>query len=48
MRLGGRWRRLFAGILDLVIISLISAPFSYRTVSTVTGSEGFVTITPRA
>ncbi|MER5626557.1 RDD family protein [Streptosporangium sp. NPDC002544] len=48
MRLGGRWRRLFAGILDLVIISLISSPFSYRTVSTVTGSEGFVTITPRA
>jgi len=42
MRLGGRWRRLFAGILDLVIVGLISSPFSYRTVSTVTGPDGFI------
>ncbi|MEU7896707.1 RDD family protein [Nonomuraea sp. NPDC049152] len=27
--LAGRWRRLFAGIVDIVIVSVISAPFSW-------------------
>ncbi|MEV7007072.1 RDD family protein [Streptosporangium sp. NPDC051022] len=35
IRLGGRWRRLFAGVLDLVIVGIISSPFSYDTVNTV-------------
>ncbi|MBB2913401.1 putative RDD family membrane protein YckC [Streptosporangium becharense] len=38
MRLGGRWRRLFAGLLDLLVIGLVSSPFTYRTVTTVTDS----------
>ncbi|NRQ35538.1 RDD family protein [Nonomuraea sp. NN258] len=27
--LGGRWRRLFAGILDWIIVGIVSAPFSW-------------------
>jgi uncharacterized RDD family membrane protein YckC len=34
-RLGGRWRRLFAGILDIIIVSLVSSPFTYRTYGTI-------------
>ncbi|MEU0518562.1 RDD family protein [Streptosporangium sp. NPDC006007] len=34
IRLGGRWRRLFAGILDIVIVGIISSPFTYSTVTT--------------
>jgi uncharacterized RDD family membrane protein YckC len=34
-RLGGRWRRLFAGILDIIIVGLVSSPFTYRTYGTI-------------
>ncbi|MEV4248453.1 RDD family protein [Streptosporangium canum] len=34
-RLGGRWRRLFAGILDIIIVGIISSPFTYESFSTV-------------
>ncbi|MER5647804.1 RDD family protein [Streptosporangium sp. NPDC002524] len=44
IRLGGRWRRLFAGILDLLVIGIISSPFTYRTVSTVTGAESGLSV----
>ncbi|MEU8202465.1 RDD family protein [Streptosporangium sp. NPDC049046] len=44
MRLGGRWRRLFAGILDLLIVGLISSPFTYRTVNTVTGAASGLSV----
>lgn len=41
-RLGGRWRRLFAGILDIIIVSLISSPFTYRTYGTILDIESGV------
>ncbi|GAA2861546.1 hypothetical protein GCM10010517_20220 [Streptosporangium fragile] len=44
MRLGGRWRRLFAGLLDMLVIGLISSPFTYQTVTTVTNPAGGVSI----
>lgn len=44
IRLGGRWRRLFAGILDLLVIGFISSPFTYRTVSTITGAENGLSV----
>ncbi|WP_329085996.1 MULTISPECIES: RDD family protein [unclassified Streptosporangium] len=44
IRLGGRWRRLFAGILDLLVVGLISSPFTYRTVTTVTGAESGLSV----
>lgn len=39
LRLGGRWRRLFAGILDIVIVGIISSPFTYKTAGTVWSPE---------
>ncbi|GHE41284.1 hypothetical protein GCM10017673_49530 [Streptosporangium violaceochromogenes] len=39
LRLGGRWRRLFAGILDIVIVGIVSSPFTYRTVDSVWNPE---------
>ncbi|MFF3438064.1 RDD family protein [Streptosporangium sp. NPDC002721] len=44
IRLGGRWRRLFAGILDLLVIGFLSSPFTYRTVTTVTGAESGLSV----
>jgi len=44
MRLGGRWRRLFAGILDLLIVGIISSPFTYRTVDTVTDTASGLSV----
>ncbi|MEU8385988.1 RDD family protein [Streptosporangium sp. NPDC048865] len=44
IRLGGRWRRLFAGILDLLVVGLLSSPFTYRTVTTVTGAESGLSV----
>ncbi|WP_440100638.1 RDD family protein [Streptosporangium sp. H16] len=44
IRLGGRWRRLFAGILDLLIVGVLSSPFTYRTVTTVTGAESGLSV----
>lgn len=44
MRLGGRWRRLFAGIFDLLVVGLISSPFTYRTVSTITGAASGLSV----
>lgn len=43
-RLGGRRRRLFAGILDIVIVSLISSPFTYKTYGTIFDIESGVFI----
>ncbi|GII93206.1 RDD family protein [Sinosporangium siamense] len=37
--LGGRWRRLFAGIVDSIIISLISTPVTWQTWSHVLDEE---------
>ncbi|MFC7384962.1 RDD family protein [Sphaerisporangium rhizosphaerae] len=36
--LGGRWRRLFAGVLDIVIVSVLTSPFS--TTLTVRAADG--------
>ncbi|MDP9865038.1 MULTISPECIES: RDD family protein [Streptosporangium] len=46
MRLGGRWRRLIAGILDIIIVGLISSPFTYETFTTVwdTDKDVFVRV----
>ncbi|MEV8630064.1 RDD family protein [Streptosporangium sp. NPDC051023] len=33
-KLGGRWRRLFAGILDIIIVGIISSPFTYQSFTT--------------
>ncbi|WP_326825701.1 RDD family protein [Streptosporangium sp. NBC_01756] len=33
--LGGRWRRLFAGILDIIIVGVVSSPFTYQSFTTV-------------
>ncbi|MEV4095253.1 RDD family protein [Streptosporangium saharense] len=35
LRLGGRWRRLFAGILDIIIVGIISSPFTYQSFNSV-------------
>ncbi|GAA4223183.1 putative RDD family membrane protein YckC [Streptosporangium album] len=44
--LGGRWRRLFAGILDIIIVGVISSPFTYQSFTTVwdTGKDIFVRV----